>query len=184
MSSDESPEKPGEQEEPTLVAARPARRAPEPEPPTAAEPTFVGQTPPRQLTNDTDEFDVPKIETPIDFDAHGRAKEPMFQTQRAARSTGSQRELSPIDSIGREIESFGATMMGFWRGLVTTVRSRLRPMREQAAATWSRLRGAKVKEFEQHGEDTFDRKRARQWESFNRGRTSSSYLQDTERHDR
>lgn len=93
------------------------------------------------------------------------------------------RSLDPIHAFGGEVESFGASVVSFWRSLVVAVKARvIAPVRDQAVATWSRLRGGK--EFEQVGDDKFDRVRARKWESFNRGRTSSSYLQDTERQDR
>lgn len=93
------------------------------------------------------------------------------------------RELDPIDAFGGEVESFGVGVVRFWRSFLDALKSRvIAPVREQAAATWSRLRGG-GKEFEQVGDDKFDRARARQWESFNRGRTSSSYLQDTDERD-
>lgn len=49
-------------------------------------------------------------------------------------------------------------------------------VRARAAVTLRKLRG--TKEYQAASTDKFDRERAKQWESFNRGKTSSSYLQD------
>ncbi len=183
-------------DEPTLITARPAKQTLAPsEPKGANEPTFVGTPPPTQLTSDTDELDLPKIEgtrvEPMRFDPEGRpVRQDTVVERPKPRSTAEHdaleyKPVSAVDSFGREMESFGAGLVGAFRNLFTTLRnSVLKPVREQAVATWSRIRGVKVKEFEQRGEDTFDRARAKQWENFNRGRTSSSYLQDTDRRHR
>lgn len=183
-------------DEPTLIAARPAKA---PGPPSASEevhePTFVGAPPPPQLTSDTDEFDLPMIEgtrvAPMRFDPQGRpVRQDTVVERPKPRSTAEQdaleyRPISAVDSFGREMESFGSSLVGAFRRLFSALRNGvLKPVRARAVSTWSRIRGVKAKEFEQRGEDTFDRARAKQWENFNRGRTSSSYLQDTDRRHR
>ncbi|MEL6543526.1 MAG: hypothetical protein AAFQ82_02800 [Myxococcota bacterium] len=153
--------------------------------PEASEATFVGEVP-STLTTDTDpRIDLSRL---AEHDEQTVPARPPSATRPVAKPSAPDDLVVPedqpvgaIDSFGRELESFGATILGALRGAFDAVRkSVLRPVREQAAATWSRIRGVPVKEFEQHGEDKFDRARAKQWESFNRGKTSSSYLQDTD----
>ncbi|MEL6340675.1 MAG: hypothetical protein AAFQ65_12260 [Myxococcota bacterium] len=91
------------------------------------------------------------------------------------------REARADEAVGAVVEEAGAGIVRAIRRAAAVLQEKVfAPFRRQAVATWSKLRGKGMREFEQVGDDRFDRQRAREWESFNRGRTSSSYLQDTD----
>lgn len=100
---------------------------------------------------------------------------------RPPKASTQPREPRVDQAMGTVVEEAGAGVVRAIRRAAAVLQAKVfAPFRRQAVATWSKLRGKRMREFEQVGDDRFDRQRAREWESFNRARTSSSYLQDTD----